>query len=528
MRAMLFSGLKQAVRLKFFSPCHKIKVKIIVKGTLEMDNRLERGAGILLPISSLPSPYGIGTLGEEAYKFVRKLKAAGQKYWQVLPVGPTSYGDSPYQSFSAFAGNPYFIDLVTLKNENLLYEEELQELQNNETDEYISYEMLWQQRFPILQKAHARFTITSEYEEFLRQEQFWLNDYALFMACKNYFGQKSWLEWDDDIRNRTCEGVEKYRNLLAREISFWMFIQFTFYKQWKKLKTYANDLGIKIIGDIPIYVAMDSVDIWMSPSQFRMNEQGEPTQVAGCPPDIFSEDGQKWGNPLYNWSEMEQDDFAWWRKRMKASAKLYDVIRIDHFIGIVRYYVIPIEKTAKDGWYEKGPGEKLIKAIKESIGDARIIAEDLGVLTDEVKALLKKSGFPGMKVLEFAFENNPKNMYLPHNYEHNCVMYGGTHDNDTLLSYFQHLGNEAKEHAFHYCGACGMEDIIDKVFLMAYRSVADVVIFQMQDVLQKGNSARMNLPSTLGQNWKWRLQHGEFTDKIQQKLRNLAYTFDRI
>lgn len=493
-----------------------------------MESYMERGAGVLLPISSLPSPYGIGTLGKEAFLFIDQLKEAGQKYWQVLPVGPTSYGDSPYQSFSAFAGNPYFIDLEMLKEENLLTAEDLQSIPQVKNEEYIDYEQLWTDRYPVLRKAFARFQSSQTYEEFVQKASFWLNDYALFMACKRLFEQKSWLEWEESIRFRTEEGVNKYTSLLASEIAFWKFVQFKFYQQWEKMKEYANSAGIQLIGDIPIYVAMDSADIWMNPKQFQMNEDGEPICVAGCPPDIFSEDGQKWGNPLYNWDAMEQNDFKWWRARMQASSKLYDVIRIDHFIGIVRYYVIPIEETAKKGWYEQGPGEKLIQAIKESIGTAKIIAEDLGVLTDEVKELLAKSGFPGMKVLEFAFENNPKNMYLPHNYTRNCVVYGGTHDNDTLYSYFDKLEESTREHAFRYCGATGMDDVIDRVLEMAYRSVADIAIFQMQDILGKGNEARMNLPSTLGQNWKWRMKKDEFTAEHQKKLRILAETYDRI
>ena len=492
-----------------------------------MAHYLERGAGILLPISSLPSPYGIGTLGKEAYKFAEQLHAAGQKYWQVLPAGPTSYGDSPYQSFSAFAGNPYFIDLDRLVEQGILEKEDIEQVHWNDNKEYISYETLWEERFHVLEKAYSRFEQTDSYFKFVAEEQFWLEDYALFMSCKEYFEQQSWLKWEDDIRFRTEEGLRKYREMLADKISFWKFIQYTFYQQWNQLKEYVNSLGIKLIGDIPIYVAMDSADIWMNPSQFQMDEHYEPARVAGCPPDIFSEDGQKWGNPLYDWKTMEQDDFSWWRSRMKASAKLYDIIRIDHFIGIVRYYVIPVNETAKKGWYEQGPGEKLIRAITESIGDAKIIAEDLGVLTEEVKELLAKSGFPGMKVLEFAFENNPSNMYLPHNYTSNCVVYGGTHDNDTLCSYFEHLDEYALKHAFAYCGASGMENIIEKVFEMAYRSVADVVIFQMQDVLKKGNQARMNLPSTMGENWKWRMQCGEFDEKKQEYLKGLARTFAR-
>lgn len=493
-----------------------------------MESYMERGAGVLLPISSLPSAYGIGTLGKEAFLFIDQLKEAGQRYWQVLPVGPTSYGDSPYQSFSAFAGNPYFIDLETLKEESLLSDDDLQTIQKVENEEYIDYEKLWIERYPLLRKAYACFNGSETYEHFVHAEQHWLNDYALFMACKRHFEQKSWLEWEESIRFRTKEGMVKYTSLLKEEIEFWKFVQFKFYQQWEKVKCYANASGIQLIGDIPIYVAMDSADIWMNPKQFQMNKEGEPTRVAGCPPDIFSEDGQKWGNPLYDWKAMEQDSFSWWKARMKASARLYDVIRIDHFIGIVRYYVIPIDESAKSGWYEQGPGEKLIQAIKESVGTAKVIAEDLGVLTEEVKAVLTKSGFPGMKVLEFAFENNANNMYLPHNYIRNCVVYGGTHDNDTLYSYFNTLEDSAREHAFRYCGATGMHDIIEKVFEMAYRSVADIAIFQMQDILEKGNEARMNLPSTLGQNWKWRMTKGEFTVKHRKKLRNLAETFGRI
>lgn len=492
-----------------------------------MESYLERGAGILLPISSLPSSYGIGTLGAEAFKFVRELQTAGQRYWQVLPVGPTSYGDSPYQSFSTFAGNPYFIDLDLLEEENLLYRNELAEIVVD-SDEYISYKTLWEERFQFLKLAFSRFKSSEMYEQFVREEQFWLDDYALFMACKFYFEQKPWLEWENSIRNRTEEGLKKYRSQLSDEIAFWKFVQFTFYKQWRNLKDYANSLGIKIIGDIPIYVAMDSADIWMNPLLFQMNERAEPVRVAGCPPDNFAIDGQKWGNPLYNWSVMEQDNFTWWRVRMQSCSRLYDVIRFDHFIGIVRYFVIPIDEPARCGWYEDGPGEKLIAAIKESVGNAKIIAEDLGVLTDKVKELLANSGFPGMKVLEFAFENNPSNMYLPHLYSHNCVAYCGTHDNEVLLSYFEHLNDEAKKHAFRYCGASGMEDIVDKVFEVLYRSVADVVVLQMQDILGKRESARMNIPSTVGLNWRWRMNKNEFTESLQFKLRNLAETFGRV
>ena len=494
-----------------------------------MNKQLERGAGILLPISSLPSPYGIGTMGKAAYHFVDQLAQAKQRYWQVLPIGPTSYGDSPYQSFSTFAGNPYFIDLNKLADEGLLEKKKLRNMKWGDDAEFVSYESLWNHRFKVLHKAFKRFDAKNDmkFTAFCETEAWWLEDYSLYMACKCHFEHKSWLLWEDDLRFRKPETMSKYREMLAEEITFWKFIQYKFYAQWTELKEYANEKGVKIIGDIPIYVALDSADVWANPELFQLDENLNPTHVAGCPPDAFSDEGQKWGNPLYDWKRMEEDGFAWWQQRMRAAARLYDVIRIDHFIGIVRYYVIPVEKSAKEGWFVMGPGMKLIKALDQALGDAKVIAEDLGVLIPKVGKVLKQAGYPGMKVLEFAFDGDTNNPYLPHCYQQNCVVYGGTHDNDTLEGYYDLLPEKQLAYAMKYCGAANRDELVDKVITMAYASVADMVIFQMQDILKKDNSARMNYPSTIGSNWRWRLKRGEFQKKHIHMLKDLAVIYGR-
>lgn len=495
-----------------------------------MNKQLDRGAGILMPISSLPSPYGIGTLGKEAYRFVDKLAQAKQTYWQVLPIGPTSFGDSPYQSFSTFAGNPYFIDLNMLAEEGLLDKKKLKGIKWFDDPEYISYERIWNNRYKVLHMAFKNCNLGLEegFQEFCEKEKDWLDDYALYMACKQKFDNKEWLLWEDDLRLRKEETLKEYNETLKEEITFWKFLQFKFFKQWNAIKEYANNKNIKIIGDIPIYVAMDSADVWANPELFNLDENLKPVAVAGCPPDAFSDEGQKWGNPLYDWNRMEEDGFAWWKKRMKAAARIYDVIRIDHFIGIVRYYVIPVDQSAKEGWYQMGPGMKLIHAIDEVLGDAKVIAEDLGVLVPKVGKVLNKAGYPGMKVLEFAFDGNRNNPYLPHCYKKNCVVYGGTHDNDTLEGYYDLLPKKQLAYAMKYCGADKREELVDKVIAMAYASVADMVIFQMQDILKKDNSARMNYPSTIGKNWRWRLQKGEFQKKHIHMLKDLTVTYGRI
>ena len=497
-----------------------------------MNKALERGAGILLPISSLPSPYGIGTMGKDAYEFVDMLKRAGQKYWQVLPIGPTSFGDSPYQSFSAFAGNPYFIDLDTLIEEGLLTKGEVESYKWADSDDEIDYARLYRQRFEVLRKAFGRSEHKDSrgYADFIKENEQWIDDYALYMAIKADHNNREWLAWEPAIKKRKPEAMAAYREKLGEDVEFYKFLQFKFYEQWMPLKEYANRNGISIIGDIPIYVALDSADVWANTDQFQLSGSLAPSVVAGCPPDMFSSYGQKWGNPIYDWDVMEKDDFAWWKKRIAASAKLYDVIRIDHFIGIVRYYSIPANGEPKDGYYRQGPGKKLIDAIDSAIGSSKVIAEDLGVVVPEVQKLVKESGYPGMKVLEFAFDGNTANEYLPHNHAKNYVAYIGTHDNDMLKSYISGQSEELQEYMMKYLMADSLDDVAEKMIHALYMSSADTVILQMQDILGKDNSARMNYPSTLGGNWKWRLTKGaawEFTQEHIDKLRDLTRLYGR-
>lgn len=494
-----------------------------------MEKELTRGAGILMPVSSLPSKYGIGTLGKAAYDFVDDLVRAGQKYWQVLPIGPTSFGDSPYQSFSTYAGNPYFIDLDLLIEEGLLQRQEVEMIRWYEKEDQVSYELLWEYRYSVLKAAFERsdHEKTKEYRDFMEREKDWISSYSLYMACKEHFGNREWLSWKKNIRDRKMEALISYQVMLEKEIRFWEFVQYKFWQQWDRLHAYANEKGIQIIGDIPIYVALDSADVWVHPEQFLLDENHEPTVVAGCPPDAFSDEGQKWGNPIYDWERMEREDFAWWKKRIRAAARCYDVIRIDHFIGIVRYYKIPVNESAKKGSFAWGPGLKLLKALDESIGEAKIIAEDLGVLVPEVGEVLQKSGYPGMKVLEFAFDGKRENPYLPHNYPKNCVVYGGTHDNDTLEGYYDMLSKENRAYAMSYCQVKRKKKLTDAIIRIGYASVANTVIFQMQDILKKNNNARMNYPSTIGTNWRWRMKSQEFTTKKQKRLAKLANIYGR-
>lgn len=494
-----------------------------------MTGELKRGAGILLPVSSLPSKYGIGTFGKEAYKYVDWLCAAGQSYWQVLPLGPTSYGDSPYQSPSAFAGNPYFIDLDILKSEKLLTAKELNDFDYGQSERYVDYEKQYKNRYAILRKAFKRWKNApcEAFEKFEKREK-WLSDYALFMAVKSYFGDKEWSEWDEDIRFRDNKALKRYKKELADDIYFHKFLQYKFYEQWDKLKKYANDRGIRIIGDMPIYVSYDSSDVWVNPELFRLDKKLRQTEVAGCPPDDFCEDGQKWGNPLYNWEAHEKEKFAWFKSRMKALGRLYDIIRIDHFIGIVRYYCIPYDKSAKYGWYEKGPGLKLTNAIVETLGLGRIIAEDLGALTPEVINVLEQTGFPGMKVLQFAFGGDASNDHLPHNLRKNSVLYIGTHDNEPFRAYVDTRSKAELKHMMAYLGADTKEELNDTVIRVLCSSVADTAILRMQDILKLGADARINFPSTLGDNWKWRMVKNEYNARQAKELKNMMSLYGRI
>lgn len=490
-----------------------------------------RAAGILLPISSLPSKYGIGTLGKEAYRFVDQLVGAGQKYWQVLPVGPTSFGDSPYQSFSAFAGNPYFIDLEILIDQGLLQEEDVAFCDWGDKPWDVDYEKIYQNRFQVLHKAFrlSNHKKDKKYRKFIKQSQYWLEDYALYMAVKFYFGGKEWSAWEEGIRMHTKQAVLHYRSLLKEEIDFWKFCQFQFFEQWNRLKKYANKHHVKIIGDIPLYMALDSADVWVHGDLFELDERKKPIHVAGVPPDCFSEDGQLWGNPLYDWKRMEKKKFLWWEKRMESNARLYDVIRIDHFIGIVNYWSIPAEDTtAINGKWKKGPGQKLTRVIKKATKGADIIAEDLGVVGDNVRALIQKTGWPGMKILQFAFDGDASNEYLPHNYkDSNCIVYGGTHDNETIAGYYKDKTKKEIRFLRKYLNIEGKEEIPKAMLRAGYASIADTAIYQMQDILELDNSARMNLPSSVGTNWRWRMLPNQFTEKHIKMLKQFCEWYSR-
>ncbi len=494
-----------------------------------------RECGMLLPISSLPSPYGIGAFSKEAYEFVDTLQRAGQKYWQILPLGPTSYGDSPYQSFSAFAGNPYFIDLTTLIEEELLTEEECLAADFGESKRYISYDKMYLHRFPLLRKAFGRWlakTGEQKAEEILRTSLLpETDDYCFYMAVKNHFAGKPWTEWEEDIKLRRPQAMEEYRRELRQEIMFYQFQQYQFQQQWDALKKYANEQGIKIIGDIPIYVAFDGADAWARPELFQFNEENLPAAVAGCPPDGFSATGQLWGNPLYRWDYHRQTGYAWWLKRMEYSFRLYDVVRVDHFRGFDEYYSIPYgNKTAEHGQWEKGPGIEIFRRMEEHFGthDLPIIAEDLGFLTPSVLKLVADTGFPGMKVLEFAFDSMDDSDYLPHNYPKNCVVYTGTHDNDTVRGWFDKLPEPVRQMALTYANGRHEGPWVHWDFIrLALASVADLAVIPVQDYIGLGSEARINEPSTLGDNWKWRLQKGELTDEICQKARRMARLYGR-
>lgn len=492
---------------------------------------LGRGAGILLPISSLPSNYGIGTFGEEAYRFVDSLVEAQHKFWQVLPMGPTSFGDSPYQSFSAFAGNPYFIDLDYLIEEGLLTKKDVTSRDWGTAEDDIDYAVIFNNRFEVLRIAfkNSNYKTTEEYIQFCKKNIYWLDDYSFYMALKCHFNNQEWSAWDEDIKFREESAIKKYQTELAEDIDFWKFCQFKFFQQWNKLRTYANDKGIEIIGDIPLYVSMDSSDVWVHGRLFELDERKNPIHVAGVPPDVFSKTGQRWGNPLYDWDAMEKEDFSWWRERMKANAALYDVIRIDHFIGVVRYYRIPSEcPTAMEGAWKKGPGRKLTDAIKEAIGEGKIIAEDLGLVVQSVVDLMHETGWPGMKIMQFAFDGQNTNNNLPHTYKNsNMIVYGGTHDNETLAGFFEEKTEEEMEYVYKYLNISKKSEVVKAVIRSAYASVADVAIMQMQDILELDNSARMNLPSSVGQNWRWRLTKGQFTEENIQYLKELAEVYGR-
>ncbi|GFI02616.1 4-alpha-glucanotransferase [Lachnospiraceae bacterium] len=494
------------------------------------DSRMDRGAGILLAVTSLPSPYGIGTMGKEAFRFVDMLTDLRQKYWQVLPIGPTSFGDSPYQSFSAFAGNPYLIDLDILIEEGLLKQEEVDGYNWGIRKDDIDYALIYNNRFKVLKSAFDRFDVKKDaFKKFCKDNKDWLEDYSLYMAVKNEKGGSEWLSWEEGLRNRDADTLAEYREQLKEQILFWMFLQYKFFEQWKALKAYANEQGIKIIGDIPLYIALDSADVWADRDQFKLDEEGRPSEVAGCPPDDFSDDGQKWGNPLYDWEKMEAEGFGWWKERIAANGRLFDIIRIDHFIGVAKYYSIPAQdENARNGRWNKGPGKKLTDMIEKTLGKNRIIAEDLGVAVPAVKKLLAKTGWPGMKILLFAFDGNTANEHLPHNYEDsNLVVYAGTHDNETIVGYFRDKTEYELAYLYEYLNIKKKDDIPDAIIRTAYGSVADIAIMQMQDLLKLGNETRMNFPSTVGCNWRWRTLRESLDEERRTWLRTMTLLYRR-
>lgn len=492
-----------------------------------------RASGVLMHLSSLPSPYGVGTMGAAARAFVDFLAAAGQRYWQLLPICPTSYGDSPYQSFSTYAGNPYLIDLDALAEDGLLTPEEYQTIDWESTPDRVNYGALYRKRWAVLRKACDRLLQNPPpaYADFCADNAFWLPDYALFMALKDEHGGRAWTEWEPALRRRDPAALGAARARCAGAIAFWQGVQYLFFAQWRALKDYANGRGIRIIGDLPIYVAADSVDVWSTPEAFQLDENLLPTEVAGCPPDGFSATGQLWGNPLYNWDAMARDGYAWWVQRFRVLCRTYDVLRIDHFRGFAGYYAIPYGQTdACGGRWRQGPGIALFRAVEQALGKQPIIAEDLGFLTDDVRELLHQSGYPGMKVLEFAFDSDPTCLYLPHNIPQNSIIYTGTHDNDTLAGWIRTMPPHADRYARQYLDYHGHDEkeYIWKFIRLAIASVAQRAVIPMQDYLCLGSEARINVPSTVGENWKWRLLKGQFTDELADRIRELSGIYGRL
>lgn len=492
---------------------------------------MDRHSGILLHISSLPSSCGIGTLGRAAYAFADFLCEAGQKYWQLLPLGPTSYGDSPYQSFSTFAGNPYFIDLELLMEDGLLTEADLAAPDWGGDPRYVDYGKIYQSRFTVLRRAfRAGYRRDREAVEAFCRENRWVDNYALYMAVKSHFDMKSWLEWpDEDIRLRRPQAVARYRRELKEDVDFYIYLQYLFFRQWNDLRSYIHGKGLKIIGDLPIYVAMDSADVWAEPEFFQLGEGNVPTEVSGVPPDYFTADGQLWGNPLYDYERMKADGFGWWIRRLEGAGRLFDVIRIDHFRGLESYWAVPYgAKTARVGRWRKGPGMDLVGTLTDRFPHLEIIAEDLGYLTPEVHQLLADSGLPGMKVLEFAFDAREPSNYLPHLYEHHCVCYVGTHDNETVVQWREQTDRADLTFARKYLGLSEAEGFHWGMIRGGMASAADTFVVQMQDCLGLGAEARMNTPGTLGGNWQWRLLPGEATPSLAKKLRQYTGMYGRL
>ena len=493
-----------------------------------------RSSGILLHPSSLYGKYGIGTLGNSAVAFVDFLDRSNQKLWQVFPLGPTGYGDSPYQSFSAFAGNPYLIDLETLIDSGLLQTEDADEAELGDDPENVDYGLLYKNKLPLLRKAYENYKKSDneqmkfEIQIFKDENSFWLEDYSLFISLKYYFKGHEWSKWDEDILLRKESALKKYRKLLKDDIEYNYFVQYLFFNQWAKIKGYANSKGISIIGDIPIFVAFDSADAWANPEIFLFDKERKPIDVAGVPPDYFSETGQLWGNPLFDWEKLKGSGYKWWIERVRANLKTADIIRIDHFRGFESYWAVPAEeKTAVIGEWRKGPGIDFFNSIKAALGDLPIIAEDLGNLTNEVVELRNETGFPGMKILQFAFDSDEENDYLTHSYDHNCVVYTGTHDNDTITGWYSKASEHDKEYVRDYLDIYTDDAINWRFIKAAWRSVANMALAPMQDFLGLDSEARMNTPGVAAGNWKWRMKEEDLTTVLSDEIKRISKLYGR-
>ncbi|MDO4810468.1 MAG: 4-alpha-glucanotransferase [Eubacteriales bacterium] len=492
---------------------------------------MKRSCGIIMPVFSLPSPYGIGTLGQASYDFIDFLKDAGQSWWQMLPLGPTGYGDSPYQSFSTYAGNPYFIDLDLLKQDGLLTQSEILSMNWGNDLSHVDYETIYCNRFSLLKKATERGweRDQTEVQAFMVENESWLPDYALYMAIKQHFDMKPWAQWPDEaIRLRDAKAMESYREKLSDKIRILIYVQYLFFQQWNALCEYAHTKGIGIIGDLPIYVSMDSADVWADPKFFQLDSHGFPTEVAGVPPDYFCEDGQLWGNPLYNWDAMQKDGYGWWIQRIDGAVKLYDVIRIDHFRGFESYWAVPYgETTARNGHWIKGPGMNLLQTLLNQFPKLQFIAEDLGFLTPAVYQLLADSGLPGMKILEFAFDSREPSNYLPHRYPTHCVCYTGTHDNAPLAAWKEEVEPDDLALAVQYLGLNEKEGFHWGILRGGMSSVAELFMAQLQDYLGLGAEARINIPGEPSGNWQWRLLPNQLTAQLTNRLAEMSHIYGR-
>ena len=490
-----------------------------------------RSSGVLMHITSLPGQFGIGTFGKSAYDFVDFLEETKQTYWQILPLTTTSYGDSPYQSFSAVAGNLNLIDFSLLKEDGLLEDSDYVNVNFGGNPEKVDYALLFEARRPILEKAVANTSknsvVLAEIEKFEVENSSWLADYAEYMAIKESFGYKSFIHWDEDIKKGEEAAREKYRTELQDSIRYYTVTQYFFFKQWLALKEYANEKGIKIIGDMPIYVSADSVEMWTMPELFKVDANNEPLYVAGCPADDFSPTGQLWGNPIYDWEKHKEQGFSWWIYRVQESFKIYDVLRIDHFKGFSDFWQIDKDaENAVNGTWEAGPGIELFQKIKEQLGDLPIVAENLGFIDAKAEKLLDDSGYPGMKILQFAFPGED-NLDRPHHYTQNSVAYTGTHDNDVVNGWYEKLSESEKELVSEYLNRRDDETITEAMIRGIYSSVSDYAIVTMQDLLDKDATSRMNVPSTVGGNWEWRMLAEDLTEERKEFLRNITVRYSR-